>query len=78
MGHHRIFGLDILRMLAIMFVVISHTPTLLPPSVYTFLEYFIFDGVCIFFVLSGFLIGNIIIRSVEKMDSAELNFSISG
>lgn len=66
LGHNRIFGLDILRMLAIMFVVVSHTPSLLPPSVYRFLEYFLFDGVCIFFVLSGFLIGNIIIKSVEK------------
>lgn len=66
LGHNRIFGLDILRMLAIMFVVVSHTPSLLPPSVYRFLEYFLFDGVCIFFVLSGFLIGNIIIKSIEK------------
>ncbi|SDI57377.1 acyltransferase family protein [Chryseobacterium jejuense] len=65
-GDNRIFGLDILRMLAIMFVVINHNASLLPSSVYTFLEYFIFDGVCIFFVLSGFLIGNIIIKSVEK------------
>ena len=62
----RIFGLDLIRMFAIVFVVISHTATILPENIYGFLELFILDGVCIFFVLSGFLIGRILINIIEK------------
>ncbi|WP_294250965.1 acyltransferase [uncultured Chryseobacterium sp.] len=65
-GQNRIFGLDLLRMLAILFVVFSHSAAILPSGIYSFFDLFYFDGVCIFFVLSGFLIGSIIIRSVEK------------
>ena len=61
----RIFGLDLIRMFAIVFVVISHTATILPENIYGYLELFILDGVCIFFVLSGFLIGRILINIIE-------------
>lgn len=63
---NRVFGLDFLRMLAVMFVVYSHSIQLLPPKLTTLLNFAYFDGVCIFFVLSGFLIGQILIKSVEK------------
>ncbi|AZA47488.1 acyltransferase [Chryseobacterium carnipullorum] len=65
-AHNRIFGFDILRILAILFVVFSHSTSLLPDTVYMFFDLFYFDGVCIFFALSGFIIGNIMIKSVEK------------
>jgi len=61
----RIFGLDIMRALAIMLVVVSHTLWIVPNS-----KGFIPDilslagvlGVEIFFVLSGFLIGRIVLK----------------
>lgn len=62
----RVFGLDILRFFAIMFVVISHGLVYLPKEIKEFLEYFIFDGVTIFFVLSGFLIGGILIKILNN------------
>ena len=61
----RIFGLDLMRALAILLVLFAHTSFLLPLSPdkrYMCLRYFGFIGVEIFFVLSGYLIGNILIR----------------
>lgn len=65
----RTYGLDILRCLAILFVVFSHGNLILPQSISIYLELFIFDGVSLFFVLSGFLIGGILIRDMERKQS---------
>src|SRR4051794_27322921 len=62
----RVFGLDILRALAISFVVIGHGGKLLPDNLKKVTDFFVIDGVSIFFVLSGFLIGGIFIRKITK------------
>lgn len=60
---NRIFGLDILRSIAIIIVVICH-------SDFKFIKDIPFiplpDGVNLFFVLSGYLIGTIIIKTAEQ------------
>lgn len=63
---NRIYGLDVLRALAILFVVIGHGQSLLPKEFDSFHKLIGFDGVSIFFVLSGFLIGGILIKIVEN------------
>ena len=62
----RVFGLDILRAIAILSVVIAHGSFMLPKKVRAFNGLFSFDGVSIFFVLSGFLIGGILIKLIDK------------
>ncbi len=66
---NRIFGLDIFRAIAVLFVVISHGGFILEN---TFLEGFPFfsliDGVDIFFVLSGFLIGTILLKKINETE----------
>lgn len=65
-GDNRIFGLDLLRALAVLFVVYGHGYTLLVDvAQYPYLAPY-FDGVTMFFVLSGFLIGRILLRTVAK------------
>ena len=64
----RIYGLDILRCVAILFVVFEHGNFLLPEKTASFMNYLVMDGVSIFFVLSGFLIGGILIKQFEKKD----------
>ena len=62
----RIYGLDILRAFAILFVMFSHGNELLPKNISKTIKIFLIDGVSIFFVLSGFLIGRIIIKTIEN------------
>lgn len=63
---NRIYGLDILRALAIIFVVAGHGEYLMPRGRYKYINFFLFDGVSIFFVLSGFLIGGILIKELKE------------
>lgn len=59
----RIFGLDLMRAIAIMMVLCSHILWIYPQSTNMISQFFIlfgYWGVEIFFVLSGFLIGNIL------------------
>ncbi len=63
----RIFGLDLLRFFAIFFVMYRHANDLILPYVNKeVLKIFEMDGVTIFFVLSGFLIGRILLKIYFK------------
>ena len=65
---NRIFGLDLIRAVAILFVLVSHSTFLLFPGdiniTLTVVQFFGTIGVDLFFVLSGYLIGNIILKQV--------------
>lgn len=64
LNQNRIFGLDILRAAAILFVMINHTNNFMLRNI-DFYAKMVYDGVGIFFVLSGFLIGRILIMQLE-------------
>ena len=63
----RVYGLDIFRSLAILFVLVGHSfeHSKLAPQIQTFGHLGIL-GVELFFVLSGFLIGGIILRLIDQ------------
>ncbi|MGZ5002373.1 MAG: acyltransferase family protein [Chthoniobacterales bacterium] len=66
----RVFGLDALRAAAILFVVLTHSFVVLyphMPSWFGLLGHGGFYGVELFFVLSGFLIGRILLRREDDL-----------
>jgi peptidoglycan/LPS O-acetylase OafA/YrhL len=65
----RVFGLDLLRALSVLFVVYGHGYYLIKSEVDEGIYNIpVFDGVTAFFVLSGFLIGRILLRTIERED----------
>lgn len=68
----RIYGLDILRSLAIIFVVYGHGQYYISKistgRLLSFYKLFTEDGVAIFFTLSGFLIGEILLRTINSTE----------
>lgn len=61
----RIFGLDLMRAIAILMVLSSHILWIYPPmsnSLVTIFHWFGYLGVEVFFILSGFLIGGILLK----------------
>ena len=70
-NQNRIFGLDLMRALAILLVVLGHTVWIFPVTNGLFHQLLVlsgFFGVEIFFVLSGFLIGKILYQLYVKED----------
>ncbi len=63
---NRIYGLDILRACAIFTVLIGHSVQFTPEPFINFIAKYNIDGVTLFFVLSGFLIGQIILKIITN------------
>ena len=66
----RVFGLDVLRAVAILSVLLAHGSSVLIPHLpwwFAFIGHGGFYGVELFFVLSGFLIGTILVRAGDKL-----------
>jgi len=63
----RVFGLDLFRAVAILLVVLGHGSHFLKDTRFSDFPYFnMIDGVDLFFVLSGFLIGTILLKEINK------------
>ena len=63
---NRVYGLDVFRAVAIIFVVMGHGGYMLDKVLPGFPYIRLVDGVELFFVLSGFLIGTILLRQYDR------------
>ena len=62
---NRIFGLDLLRSIAILLVLFAHGDFILKENITNYNGIIKLDGVDFFFVLSGFFIGGILIKKLN-------------
>ena len=75
----RVFGLDVVRAIAILLILCSHSTILIFPesqsTLIKIIQFFGTIGVDLFFVLSGFLIGGILIKQIEAKQTKFKNFT---
>ncbi len=71
--HHRNIGLDLIRSTAIVLVVLTHSQRILRMAFPGLRFHFPIDGVTLFFVLSGFLIGRIVFKTLPQGEWKELS-----
>lgn len=71
----RNLGLDLIRATAIILVMMEHSFNLFPDTDMELFNVQVFDGVMLFFVLSGFLIGRILLRQFQKPDFSAKDLS---
>lgn len=64
----RVFGLDVFRAVAIIIVVMGHGAYMIDKALPGFPWIPLIDGVELFFVLSGFLIGSILIKQISRSE----------
>lgn len=69
---NRIYGLDVFRTIAILLVVYVHGKLVAKDLFAGLPSLPIMDGVELFFVLSGFLIGGILIKTIERENGMDL------
>jgi peptidoglycan/LPS O-acetylase OafA/YrhL len=72
MNHKRIMSLDFLRALAILSVFVSHSILAYGPTLNTAFLQFGASGVDLFFVLSGWLLGNVIFKELQTSGSLDI------
>lgn len=70
----RIFGLDLLRSVAILIVVLVHSNL---EYIRDFIPFPLPDGVDLFFVLSGYLIGMMLIKTAERHQAFDLKVAMN-
>jgi peptidoglycan/LPS O-acetylase OafA/YrhL len=70
----RVYGLDAVRALAACLVVYEHGNFILEKASPTLASINIIDGVDLFFVLSGFLIGGILLRGLNETERIDFSF----
>jgi peptidoglycan/LPS O-acetylase OafA/YrhL len=73
----RIYGFDIIRTIAILSVLLGHGAFIIPgePGSFYSNAYEFLDGVFVFFILSGFLIGQLLIYTIENKPVTKKNTS---
>lgn len=69
---NRVYGLDVFRAVAILIVLFAHGKLLSGDAFSCIPDFPLIDGVELFFVLSGFLIGGILISTVEKQQKFDI------